>query len=141
MTSELEKQIEAYHDRARRAETARQEKELAVEHERAVLAVRDDFGGRIHELEAENKALQARIQDLEAQLSEPANGEWRAEYPLLALVVGLIAKGEKREKIGEELRSHGYTRKDIALLLRPKLKRPSDSALNKFTDRLLENKS
>ena len=139
--SEFEKWAEEYHDRARRERTARQETELAVQHKKAVLEVEEEFGGRIRELEVENKALQARIQNLEAQLSDPANGEWRAEYPLLSLVMGMIAKGEKREKIGEELRSHGYTRKDIALLLRPKLKRPSDSALNKFTDRLLENKS
>ena len=48
--------IEAF-DRARRARTAKQERDLAVQHELAVLDVKAEFGCRIRELEAENKAL------------------------------------------------------------------------------------
>ncbi len=104
-------------------------RKLAVQHRKAVLEVEDDFGGRIKKLEEENKLLKAQLETVQG-------GEWRAEYPLLSMVVGLIMLGQSREEIVQYLLAQGFPKNQIAMLLRSKLTPPTDEALKKAGQRV-----
>lgn len=119
-------------DEFRRLEMRRDadlKRELAVQHEKAVLGAKAEFGGRIKELEEENKLLKA-------QLENAQGGEWRRQYPLLSLVLGLIMAGKTREEIATTLMAKGFTKRHIAMLLRSNLNPPTDDALKKSALRL-----
>ncbi|MBR3663326.1 MAG: hypothetical protein IKN64_01570 [Desulfovibrio sp.] len=113
----------------KRIAEAELERKLAVEHERALLEVREGYGLRIKELEEKIKVLEAQLEDVQG-------GEWRGEYPLLSMVVALIVSGKTREEIEQYLLAQGFPRNQIALLLRSKRTPPTDEALKKAGQRV-----